>query len=115
LKVFRWSEQAFPQEKQILKRLTTAIRSRFPHQYPEPPTIDLSQESIFEALAPYYPLTVKYFQKMPNGEYDLQRVYWWEQRWRQGVRNPQKPRQVVFSHKGDWEMGNSGTPRPQGV
>ncbi|PLZ46127.1 flavin-dependent dehydrogenase, partial [Fischerella thermalis WC442] len=94
---------------------TTAIRSRFPHQYPEPPTIDLSQESIFEALAPYYPLTVKYFQKMPNGEYDLQRVYWWEQRWRQGVRNPQKPRQVVFSHKGDWEMGNSGTPRPQGV
>ncbi|PMB48559.1 flavin-dependent dehydrogenase [Fischerella thermalis CCMEE 5205] len=115
LKVFRWSEQAFPQEKQILKRLTTAIRSRFPHQYPEPPTIDLSQESIFEALAPYYPLTVKYFQKMPNGEYDLKRVYWWEQRWRQGVRNPQKPRQVVFSHKGDGEMGNSGTPRPQGV
>jgi lycopene cyclase CruA len=112
LKAFRWSEQIFPQEQQILKRLTTAIRSRFPHQYLEPPTIDLSQESIFEALAPYYPLTVKYFQKMPNGEYDLKRVYWWEQRWRQGVRNPQKPRQVVFSHKGDWEMGRWGTRGP---
>jgi lycopene cyclase CruA len=33
---------------------------------------------------------------MPNGEYDLKRAYWWEQRWREGVRNPQKPRQVVF-------------------
>jgi lycopene cyclase CruA len=35
---------------------------------------------------------------MPNGEYDLKRAYWWEQRWREGVRNPQQPRQVVFSH-----------------
>ena len=33
---------------------------------------------------------------MPKGEYDLQRVYWWEQRWREGTRNPQKPKQVVF-------------------
>jgi len=33
---------------------------------------------------------------MPNGEYDLKRAYWWEQGWREGVRNPQKPRQVVF-------------------
>ncbi|MBW4432464.1 MAG: flavin-dependent dehydrogenase [Pelatocladus maniniholoensis HA4357-MV3] len=103
LKVFRWSDQVFPQEKQILKTLTTGIRSHFPHQYPEPPTIDLSQQSIFEALAPHYPLTVKYFQKMPNGEYDLKRVYWWEQRWRQGVRNPQKPRQVIFAHQ-KWEQ-----------
>ncbi|TBR57779.1 flavin-dependent dehydrogenase [Westiellopsis prolifica IICB1] len=105
LKVFRWSDQAFPQEKQILKTLTNAIRSRFPHQYPEPPTIDLSQQSIFEALAPHYPLTVKYFQKMPHGEYDLKRVYWWEQRWRQGVRNPQKPRQVLFAHQ-NWGQGD---------
>ncbi|WP_026731255.1 NAD(P)/FAD-dependent oxidoreductase [Fischerella sp. PCC 9605] len=110
LKVFRWSEQPFPQEEQILKTLTASIRSRFPHQYPEPPAIDLSKQSIFEALAPYYPLTVKYFQKMPNGEYDLKRVYWWEQRWRQGVRNPQKPRQVVFSHKGDGEIRENSLP-----
>ncbi|RUR72667.1 NAD(P)/FAD-dependent oxidoreductase [Chlorogloeopsis fritschii PCC 9212] len=105
LKAFRWSSQPFPQEKQILKRLTNEIRNRFPHHYPEPPAIDLSKQSIFEALAPYYPLTVKYFQKIPNGEYDLKRAYWWEQRWRQGVRNPQKPRQVVFSHRGDRELG----------
>ncbi|MBD2610479.1 flavin-dependent dehydrogenase [Nostoc punctiforme FACHB-252] len=97
LKVFRWAEKPFPQEKEILQQLTKEIRSRFPHHYPEPPAIDLSQQSIFEALAPYYPLTVKYFQKMPNGEYDLKRAYWWEQRWRQGVRNPQQPQQVVFS------------------
>ncbi|MCC5637467.1 flavin-dependent dehydrogenase [Nostoc sp. CHAB 5844] len=97
LKVFRWADQPFPQEKDILLRLKTEIRQRFPHQYPKPPAIDLSQQSIFEALAPYYPLTVKYFQKMPNGEYDLKRAYWWEQRWRDGVRNPKQPRQVIFT------------------
>ncbi|GAB1539959.1 hypothetical protein NUACC21_26280 [Scytonema sp. NUACC21] len=98
LKVFRWANQSFPREQQILKHLTREIRNRFPNDYPEPPVIDLSRTSIFEGLAPYYPLTVKYFQKMPNGEYDLKRVYWWEQRWREGVRNPGQPKQVIFSH-----------------
>ncbi|MEH2443498.1 NAD(P)/FAD-dependent oxidoreductase [Nostoc sp.] len=109
LKVFRWAEQPFPSEGQILQRLTKEIRSRFPHHYPEPPTIDLSQQSIFAALGSAYPLTVKYFQKMPNGEYDLIRAYWWEQRWREGVRNPQQPRQVVFSNQGDRGKGNPST------
>ena len=106
LKVFRWADKPLPGEQQILQRLTDQIRSKFPHNYPEPPAIDLSQQSIFAALAPHYPLTVKYFQKMPNGEYDLTRVYWWEQRWREGVRNPQQPRQVVFSHATDLETRN---------
>ncbi|MDZ8260128.1 flavin-dependent dehydrogenase [Nostoc sp. ChiQUE01b] len=105
LKVFRWAEQPFPSEGQILQRLTKEIRSRFPHHYPEPPAIDLSQQSIFAALGSTYPLTVKYFQKMPNGEYDLTRAYWWEKRWREGVRNPQQPRQVVFSSQGDRGRG----------
>ncbi len=96
LKVFRWADTALTQETQIVERLTTAVRSRFPNHYPKPPNIDLSQQSIFEGLATAYPLTVKYFQKMPNGEYDLTRVYWWEQRWRQGVNQPQQPQQVVF-------------------
>ncbi|MEA5596106.1 flavin-dependent dehydrogenase [Rivularia sp. UHCC 0363] len=97
LKAFRWGDK-FPSEIQILQKLTKQVRDRFPHNYPEPPVIDLSNQSIFAALAAYYPLTVKYFQKMPNGEYDLNRAYWWEQRWREGVRNPQQPRQVLFSH-----------------
>ncbi|MBD2361456.1 flavin-dependent dehydrogenase [Anabaena minutissima FACHB-250] len=105
LKVFRWADTPLPQEKALLQSLTTEIRKRFPHQYPEPPAIDLSQQSIFAALAPYYPLTVKFFQKMPNGEYDLNRAYWWEQRWREGVRNPKQPRQVVFSCIGDRGQG----------
>ena len=109
LKVFRWAEQAFPNEGQILQRLTKEIRSRFPHDYPEPPAIDLSQQSIFTALGSVYPLTVKYFQKMPNGEYDLTRAYWWEQRWREGVRNPRQPKQVVFSQsRGAGEQGSRG-------
>jgi lycopene cyclase CruA len=108
LKVFRWAEKPFANEGQILKRLTAEIRSRFPHSYPELPEIDF-QKSIFAELEPYYPLTVKYFQKMPNGEYDLKRAYWWEQRWREGVRNPQKPRQVLFSE----EKRKEGNSHPQ--
>jgi lycopene cyclase CruA len=96
LKVFRWSEHPVPQERQVLEQLTAALRSQFPLQYPVPPAIDLSQQTIFEALAPHYPLTVKYFRAIPNGEADLTRVYWWEQRWREGVRNPQSPKQVIF-------------------
>ncbi|NHC33732.1 NAD(P)/FAD-dependent oxidoreductase [Scytonema millei] len=99
LKVFRWADCPLPGERQILQSLVKQIRAKFPHHYPAPPAIDLSQQSIFEALAPHYPLTVKYFQQIPNGEYDLKRVYWWEQRWREGVQNPQQPRQVVFSKK----------------
>ncbi|MFM9268039.1 flavin-dependent dehydrogenase [Tychonema sp. BBK16] len=95
LKVFRL-ENPPPGERKFLESLNLAIRNKFPELYPQPPVIDLSKQSIFEALAPYYPLTVKYFQKMSKGEYDLQRVYWWEQRWREGARNPQQPKQVVF-------------------
>jgi lycopene cyclase CruA len=104
LKVFRL-EDAPAGERKFLEALNLAVRNKFPDRYPEPPVIDLSKQSIFDALAPYYPLTVKYFQKMPKGEYDLQRVYWWEQRWREGTRNPQKPKQVVFFH----EEGSSAT------
>ncbi|MGC8711924.1 MAG: NAD(P)/FAD-dependent oxidoreductase [Leptodesmis sp.] len=95
LKAFRWAEKPLPNEQDILRYLINTIREQFPNQYPEPPAIAPGQ-SIFAALAERYPLTVKYFQRMPNGEYDLQRVYWWEQRWRESVRNPQQPRQVVF-------------------
>jgi lycopene cyclase CruA len=96
LKAFRWGDKALQGEGKILQQLETALRNQFPYEYPEPPVIDLSQQSIFEALAPHYPKTVHFFQKMPNGEYDLNRVYWWEKQWREGVRNPQKPRQVIF-------------------
>jgi lycopene cyclase CruA len=98
LKVFRWSDLPLTGEPQIISQLTRELRTRFPHQYPAPPLVNLEQQSIFESLEARYPMTVKYFRKMPNGEYDLTRVYWWEQRWREGVRNPQTPKQVVFSH-----------------
>jgi lycopene cyclase CruA len=96
LKAFRWGALPIKGERQILQQLEAAVRRQFPYQYPEPPIIDLAKQSIFEALAPYYPLTVHFFQKMPNGEYDLNRVYWWEKRWREGVRNPKPFKQVVF-------------------
>ncbi|MGB3557206.1 MAG: flavin-dependent dehydrogenase, partial [Geitlerinemataceae cyanobacterium] len=97
LKVFRWGETPISGERSIIEALTAALRNCFPHHYPEPPEIDLSQQSIFTALQTDYPLTVRYFQKIPNGEYDLTRAYWWEKRWRDGVRHPQKPQQVVFT------------------
>ncbi len=99
LKVFQWCEKSIPGTDKICQGLTTEIRNRFPQEYPEPPEIDLSQQSIFDALAPYYPKTVRYFQKMPQGEYDLNRVYWWEKRWRESVRNPQQPKQVVYKQE----------------
>jgi len=96
LKAFRWADRYIVGERKILQQLKAALRKQFPYQYPEPPFIDLSKQSIFEALAPYYPQTVHFFKKMSNGEYDLNRVYWWEKRWREGVRNPKQPIQVVF-------------------
>ncbi len=104
LKVFRL-EDAPAGERKFLQTLNLAVKNKFPDRYPEPPVIDLSKQSIFDALAPYYPLTVKYFKKMPKGEYDLTRVYWWEQRWREGTRNPKTPKQVVFLK----EEGSSAT------
>ena len=95
LKVFRWGDTPLPQEPQILQHLEQSLRAAFPQQYPQLPQMDLEHQSIFEALAPNYPQTVKYFQQMPQGEADLTRAYWWEQRWRQGVRQPQQPQTVV--------------------
>jgi len=111
LKVFRWAEHPVPQEKQILQQLTEALQKQFPSQYPEPPAID-PQQPIFEALASYYPKTVKYFRSIPNGEADLARVYWWEQRWREGVRNPRSPKQVIFQKEGSKLSGEAKNNRP---
>jgi lycopene cyclase CruA len=100
LKAFRWTELALPQEQRILQDLTQQIRTAFPPTYAAPSeaiaTDLVNGVSIFTALSADYPLTVKYFQKLPNGEYDLNRVYWWEKRWRESVCNPQKPEPVVF-------------------
>jgi lycopene cyclase CruA len=96
LKAFRWADKPLPNENDTIRYLTNAIREQFPLHYPTPPTVDPSQRSIFESLADHYPLTVKYFQKMPNGEYDLNRVYWWEKRWRESVKTPKTPQQVVL-------------------
>ncbi len=98
LKMFQWGEAQIQDVSQIKNSLVKELRTAFPPTYPEPPEIDLSQQSIFEALAEYYPQTVKYFQKFPNGEYDLNRVYWWEKRWREGVTNPQQPKEVIFKN-----------------
>ncbi len=101
LKVFRWGDKQVSQEVKIKSELEEAIQKAFPPHYPELPEIDLSDQSIFSALAPYYPQTVKYFQKMPKGEYDLNRVYWWEKRWRESVKNKVNPapKQVLFTDK----------------
>ena len=95
LKIFRWSEEIMEGEKEFLEHLTKAVRQAFPYEFKQPPAIAANQ-SIFEALAEEYPLTVKFFQRIPNGEYDLNRVYWWEKRWRESVKNPETPKQVIF-------------------
>jgi len=96
LKVFQWGTDNSAAAQKVSKQLANSLKSTFPPNYPIPPAIDLSNQSIFEALADSYPETVHYFQKMPNGEYDLNRVYWWEKRWRESVNNPQQPQEVIF-------------------
>ena len=104
LKMFLWGDKLNSDTIKIKQQLVKDISQQFPPQYPVPPEINLSQQSIFEALADSYPKTVHFFQKMPNGEYDLNRVYWWEKRWRESVRNPQQPKQVIFKNN---NSGNS--------
>ncbi|MDX2255424.1 MAG: FAD-dependent monooxygenase [Pseudanabaenaceae cyanobacterium bins.39] len=101
LKVFRWNAIAnsdYPlkaHEKALVEDLTKAIRLAFPYEFKPLPAI-APKQSIFSALAADYPLTVKFFQRIPNGEYDLNRVYWWEKRWRESVKTPERPHQVIF-------------------
>ncbi len=95
LKVFRWQGETHPHEQDFLTSLEQQIQLKFPLKYPNLPSIDLKAD-IFEALTPYYPLTVHYFRRMPDGESSLKRAYWWEKIWREGVTHPQTPKQVVF-------------------
>ncbi|MEO1671348.1 MAG: flavin-dependent dehydrogenase [Cyanobacteria bacterium J06631_2] len=95
LKVFQWGKET-TLVKQIKTQLIRDLEAAYPPNYPIPPKIDLSQQSIFAALEADYPQTVHFFQKMPNGEYDLNRVYWWEKRWRESVNHPQQPQEVIF-------------------
>ena len=96
LKLFRWSDRPIAGEEALVRALRQQVAEKFPTTYPELPEIDLTKSNIFEALAPKYPQTAKYFQRMPNGERDLLRAYWWEKRWREAVRNPQQHKQVIF-------------------
>lgn len=97
LKVFRWGERPLAQERVWCRHLTKALTQAFPCPHPLPPAFDPAHTSIFAALADRYPRTVAYFQRFPRGEADLERVYWWEQRWRAGVHHPDQPQTVIHS------------------
>lgn len=98
LKVFRWGDRPLPEEGKFLKELQESIQAQFPFSPSSLPLVDLNRDSIFTALERDYPQTVRFFQKIPNGETDLNRVYWWERRWREGIGNPQHPQTVVSSY-----------------
>jgi lycopene cyclase CruA len=100
LKLFQWRGESFAQEKELIQSLTTQIRTAFPRQYPSLPAID-PQANIFESLAPHYPLTAQFFQRIPNGEEALKKCYWWEKTWRENIKQPGtvKAKQVLFREK----------------
>jgi len=102
LKVLAWGDVSRRQGDHCTRALLRDLRARFPLRYPELPDID-PERSIFEELAPHYPLTVRYFRQMPEGEADLRRAYWWEQRWRDRARDPQPVEPVVFRRETDPE------------
>ncbi|MEM6448445.1 MAG: flavin-dependent dehydrogenase, partial [Cyanobacteria bacterium P01_D01_bin.123] len=87
LKVFQWSQQAPRRLQAFLKLLKSALQADFPYSPPQLPELALGDRDIFTALEPYYPQTVKYFRRIPNGEFDLKRAYWWEKRWRQAAKS----------------------------
>ena len=99
LKVFRYGQQACRDENNIVESLFEQIRAQFPSNYPQPPLIDLEKDNIFDKLEPYYPKTVHFFKKMPKGQFDLQRLYWWEKTWREQLENPSQPKQVIFKQE----------------
>ncbi|NJK35315.1 MAG: flavin-dependent dehydrogenase [Oscillatoriales cyanobacterium SM2_2_1] len=94
LKVFCWEGEPQPTSRKALDHLTAALREAFPHRFPQLPPL-LPDRPIWDSLTATYPLTVHYFQRMEQGEYDLQRLYWWEKRWRGQASTPQQPSQVV--------------------
>ncbi|MEM1367298.1 MAG: flavin-dependent dehydrogenase [Cyanobacteria bacterium P01_H01_bin.15] len=95
LKVFSWQESGGTVSA-VLQSLKRGLDIAYPLHYQRPPETKATDTSIFETLSHDYPETVRYFQKMPRGEYDLNRVYWWEKRWREQVQNPSIP-QVIIS------------------
>lgn len=101
LKVFRWSATAPAQaESGWIDRLQQDVQAAFPMQYAPLPQVNLTSQTIFEALRPFYPLTVHYFQtRVEDGEYALKKAYWWEKRWREGVREQKRPMAVIFRGK----------------
>jgi len=99
LKVFRYGQVASVDEDNIVSGLLKQIRLQFPPDYPQPPLIDLDKDDIFNKLEAYYPKTVHFFKKMPLGEFDLKRLYWWEKTWRDQLKNPTEPKQVVFKQE----------------
>ncbi len=96
LKVFKWGDFQLKNQSKLIQNLQQEIYNYFPNNYPVLPSINLTNQSIFDALESFYPQTVKFFKKMPQGEYDLNRVYWWEKKWRESIKNPQQPKQIIF-------------------
>lgn len=96
LKLFCWGGVWPSRCRQIQNHLQLELRSQFPLRYSNLPKID-PQESIFEALEPYFPKTTHFFRKFPKGEADLRRVYWWEKRWRERARCPQPTQEVIVN------------------
>ncbi|CCQ55610.1 Lycopene cyclase, CruA type [Crocosphaera watsonii WH 0402] len=99
LKIFAWGNQPFPSQTKVCRHLEKEIRKAFPQQYPQLPELDTAAASIFDALEAYYPKTVHFFRKMPQGNTDLQRVYWWEKRWRESVKKSSTTQTSDFSTK----------------
>ena len=99
LKAFRWGNASQHAIARLCQQLREQIQVHFPLRYPQLPAFD-GRESIFAALEKDYPQTAHFFDKIPNGKFDLERAYWWERRWREQTRNPQTPKQVLERGRG---------------
>jgi lycopene cyclase CruA len=95
-----WLWQGSPEKAQaLLARLQADLDQRFPYTLAPLAPLEAGAD-VFEALQEAYPHTVAAFRQLPQGRTDLERLWWWEARWRGQAGRSAAPPQVVKTISG---------------
>lgn len=103
-----WLWQGSPAEAQaLLARLQAELEQRFPYALAPLAPLEAGANA-FEALSGAYPHTVAAFRQLPQGQADLERLWWWEARWRGQAGRTAEPPAVVHKISGPMPPASSG-------
>ena len=98
LKAWLW-QGSKAQAQALLAKLGAQLEQRFPYALAPLAPLD-SGADVFEALSSAYPHTVAAFRQLPEGRGDLERLWWWEARWRGQAGRTAAPPAVVDRRSG---------------